>query len=83
MFAARATQIEWMFSQQIILNLDDDTVFEAILLMDKYISLKGINMYEISKLAAVCLILSSKTNEIYPIKLSKLNQISRSCYTSA
>lgn len=62
MFTARATQIEWMFSQQIILNLDDDTVFEAILLMDKYISLKGTNMYEISKLAAVCLILSSKTN---------------------
>ena len=62
MFGARNAQIEWMFSQQIILNLDDDTVFEAILLMDKYIYMKGTSIYEISKLAAVCLILSSKTN---------------------
>jgi hypothetical protein len=33
-----------MFSQQIIMDLDDDTVFEAILLMDKYISLKKIEI---------------------------------------
>lgn len=72
-----------MFSQQILLRLADDTLFEAILIMDKYISIKGANTYLMPKLAAVCLILSSKTNEIYPIKLQKLNLISKFCYTNA
>ena len=36
-----------------------------------------------NKLAASCLIISSKANEIYPIKLFKLNQISKQCYSNS
>ena len=40
LYISRNVQIEWMFSIQNLLNIDDDTLFQAILYFDKYISLK-------------------------------------------
>lgn len=85
LFLARNSEIEWMFSVQLLMNVDDDTLFQAILYFDKYISLKWKQLTPnlVSKAAAACLILSSKINEIYYIKLHKLNHLSRFTLTSA
>ena len=68
-----------MFSIQILLNIDDDTLYQSILYFDKYISLKWktIAVPTLHKIAFTCLVLSSKINEIYYIKLHKLNSLSK------
>ena len=38
----RNRQIDWMFYAQPLLDLSDDTVFDAVLLMDKYLSLRDV-----------------------------------------
>ena len=58
------------------LRLGSDTIYEAILLLGKYISLKEATPQQINKLAVSCLIISSKVNEVYPITLLKFRQIS-------
>ena len=65
-----------MFSAQVVFDLDDDTVFLAILIFDKILSKKQTVGSEISKLARVALVLASKQNEVVPLKLAQINQIS-------
>lgn len=80
-FIVRNLQVEWMFSVQILLKLADDTIFESILILDKFLSLRKVPLHRMGLLAAVCVILSSKSNEIYPVRLNKINVISKVCYS--
>lgn len=61
--------------------MSDDTIFLAILILDKVLSLRGTSNTEMDKLARVALILASKQNDVSPLKLAKVNQISRTPFT--
>lgn len=66
-----------MFSAQIVFQLGADTVFLAVQILDKIISEKGVEDIEMSKMAMVSLILATKQNDVIPLHLRKVNQISR------
>ena len=75
LFLARNREVEWMFSSRFVLELHDDTIFHAVMYLDKYISLKNPGADEIQLIGAVCLALSSKVNEIYPSPFSSIVQL--------
>lgn len=62
----------WIFSMKEMYRLSEETLFHAVTYFDMYLLKQQVTASELALLATTCLLISSKNNEIYQIKISKL-----------
>jgi hypothetical protein len=55
-----------------IYKLSEETLFHAVTYMDMYLQRQPVPLSELALLSTTCLLISSKNNEIYQIKINKL-----------
>lgn len=68
----RNLEVMWIFSMREVYRLSEETLFHAVTFMDMFLQKQPIAASELALLATTCLLISSKNNEIYQLKISKL-----------
>jgi hypothetical protein len=65
----RNFEVMWIFSMREVYRLSEETLFHAVTYMDMYFQKQPVTPSELALLSTTCLLISSKNNEIYQLKI--------------
>jgi len=72
---SRSTIVQWIINLHWGFDLSDETLYLAILLLDRYISIVPVSKEEFQPLSSVCIILASKFEDVNYITIEDLSKI--------
>lgn len=77
----RAILIDWLINVHMKFKLLTETLFITVNLIDRYLSVETIQKDDIQLLAAACLMIAAKYEEIYPPSVKDWLYVTKNAYT--
>lgn len=77
----RATLVDWLFEVRVKYNLLTDTLFQAVSLIDRYLSQVGVGLKSLQLVGTAAMHIASKCEEPTPLEVRDFVHISNNAYS--
>ena len=78
----RAILVDWLATVHLKFKLSPETLFIAINLLDRYLTLNQVERKELQLVGVCCMLVASKYEEIYPPEIKDFAYITDKAYSS-